>query len=175
MSRALRPSLRPNLTASLSSLPAPLRQIIGDPLKQRNGKADERLPREQRWLPIRRTLPHKEVHDWTQHSVFDEYGLDFDSDGMVDLDGSDSDDSTRVKPSAGTKAEAKPAVKLSPVEEQMMVLCSLSQTCKTLRALALPVLWSTVDIRTVDELARITKTLTASPSLAAYVRHFRFT
>lgn len=51
-------------------------------------------------------------------------------------------------------------------------LRSLAQTCRTLRAIALPVLWSVCHVESVAQLGRIREALRASPYLVHHVRSF---
>lgn len=54
------------------------------------------------------------------------------------------------------------------------MLRSLAQTCRSLRAITLPVLWSVCDVSTVAQLGCIREALRASPYLAQHVRSFSF-
>lgn len=53
-------------------------------------------------------------------------------------------------------------------------LRSLSHTCRSLRAYALPLLWSVVQLATVRELGKLRDILRAAPHLAEYIRYFSF-
>lgn len=59
-------------------------------------------------------------------------------------------------------------------QDTMTTLRSLSNTCRKLRALALPALWSAVDVSTIDELGRLRETLRVNPSIALLIRQFPF-
>lgn len=59
-------------------------------------------------------------------------------------------------------------------KETLATLRSLSQTCKSLRVFALPLLWTICQVKTVEELGRLRETLRASPAIASHVRHFSF-
>lgn len=63
---------------------------------------------------------------------------------------------------------------LSMTEQAHETLRSLSCTCKALRAVVLPILWSVCHIHTVHELGEIRDALRASPHLARCVRAFSF-
>lgn len=52
------------------------------------------------------------------------------------------------------------------------MLRSLAQTCRTLRAIALPVLWSVCQIDQMAQLGQVREVLRASPYLAHHVRDF---
>lgn len=54
------------------------------------------------------------------------------------------------------------------------MLRALSQTCRLLRALALPRLWKVTHVKTVDELGRLRQTLRISPSVAQHIKSFCF-
>lgn len=60
-------------------------------------------------------------------------------------------------------------------DEDMACLRALSQTCRRLRTLALPILWSLVCISTVDELGRCVDAFRDMPGTASYVQRFSFT
>lgn len=66
-----------------------------------------------------------------------------------------------------------PSPQMSP-DELVRLLRSLSQTCRSLRAYCLPLLWSVVQVEKVSELGRLRETLRASPSIASHIRSFRF-
>lgn len=54
------------------------------------------------------------------------------------------------------------------------VLRSLSQTCASLRAFTLPILWSIIHVSTIDEVGRLGELLKASPHLARHIKSFCF-
>lgn len=56
----------------------------------------------------------------------------------------------------------------------LLLLRSLSQTCRSLRAYVLPLLWRTVHISSISELGRLRDILRSTPSIAPLVRHFSF-
>lgn len=56
----------------------------------------------------------------------------------------------------------------------LRTLWALARTCRCLRALALPVLWSSLSIERVHDLARLHKILQVSPYLGQYVQSFVF-
>lgn len=51
-------------------------------------------------------------------------------------------------------------------------LRALAQTCQSLRAFVLPLLWAVLDLSSVEELGRVRDTLRATPSIAKFVRSF---
>lgn len=51
---------------------------------------------------------------------------------------------------------------------------ALSRTCRRLREVTLPLLWTEVDVWTVKELGLLSQLLKASPSIAPLVRCFSF-
>lgn len=53
-------------------------------------------------------------------------------------------------------------------------LRALSQTCKVLRELTLPLLWTNAHAVTIDDLGRLRETLRAAPHLASYIKRFSF-
>lgn len=59
-------------------------------------------------------------------------------------------------------------------EEATRTLLALSQMCRSLRAYALPLLWSVLHVRTMSELGRLREVLRVSPSIARHVRSFCF-
>lgn len=58
--------------------------------------------------------------------------------------------------------------------ELRTLLRSLTQTCRSLRAFAPPLLWAVVHVSTVEELGRIRETLKVSPEIASLIRSFVF-
>lgn len=54
------------------------------------------------------------------------------------------------------------------------MLRSLPQTCRSLRNVALALLWSDVNIRSIEELGRVRDTLRAEPFLHAHIVSFTF-
>lgn len=60
------------------------------------------------------------------------------------------------------------------IETTIATLRSLTQTCRTLRALALPRLWEHVHVFSVAELGRLREVLRASPEIAQHIRSFVF-
>lgn len=60
------------------------------------------------------------------------------------------------------------------IQEEVRTLRALSQTCRSLRAFTLPLLWSVVHVEELDELARLRETFRVSPHLARHVHCFCF-
>lgn len=60
------------------------------------------------------------------------------------------------------------------LEDAVFTLRSLSQTCRSLRAFTLTLLWSVVHVHTIDQLGRLRETLRVSPSIGKLVRSFCF-
>lgn len=60
------------------------------------------------------------------------------------------------------------------VENNIRTLRFLSQTCRSLRAYSLDLLWEVVHVKSIDELGRLRQTLRVSPHIARYVRCFCF-
>lgn len=58
------------------------------------------------------------------------------------------------------------------LKETLLTLRALSQTCRSLRAFTLPMLWAECHISRVAELPRLVQTLRSSPHIAGYVRSF---
>lgn len=56
--------------------------------------------------------------------------------------------------------------------EDMLTLRALSQTCRRLRAFALPLLWQIVHVDSVQELGRLRETLRVLPFVAQHVKVF---
>lgn len=59
-------------------------------------------------------------------------------------------------------------------DETIRTLRALSQTCKGIQSVVLPILWQTVHLDTVAELGRLRETLRVSPHLAYHIRSFCF-
>lgn len=60
------------------------------------------------------------------------------------------------------------------VEDLRKMLRSLAQTCRSLRAFVLPLLWEVVHIVSLNQLGRLREVLRVSPDLAHHVRSFVF-
>lgn len=58
--------------------------------------------------------------------------------------------------------------------ETLLLLRALSQTSRRSRAVALPLLWSVVEIEGVNALGKLRDTLRLMPHLAKHVRYFKF-
>lgn len=56
----------------------------------------------------------------------------------------------------------------------MAELRSLSQTCRRLREITLPLVWTQVEVTTVKQLGQLRETLRAQPHIALLIRSFRF-
>ena len=56
----------------------------------------------------------------------------------------------------------------------LQTLRALSHTCKCLRALTLPLLWSVVHVKTAEEMGRLRDVLRQATYLAPLIRHFSF-
>lgn len=59
-------------------------------------------------------------------------------------------------------------------QHTLQTLRALSQTCKSLRAYTLPMLWSVVHIKTLRELGELRDVLREAPYIAPLIRHFTF-
>lgn len=70
---------------------------------------------------------------------------------------------------SGTPSEAMLAK-----QETLAVLRTLSQTCRSLRAYALALLWEVIHVDKVSELGRIREVLRASPDIGRHIRSFVF-
>lgn len=56
----------------------------------------------------------------------------------------------------------------------LQTLRALSHTCKRLRALTLPLLWSVVHVKAAEEMGRLRDVLRQATYLAPLIRHFSF-
>lgn len=59
-------------------------------------------------------------------------------------------------------------------DDACILLRSLARTCRSLRAFAMPLLWSIVHVDSISELGRIRDILRLSPDIAKYIRCFCF-
>lgn len=62
----------------------------------------------------------------------------------------------------------------APERETLMTLRALSQTSQRLRSLALPLLWSVLNIARVNQLGKLHEIFREQPHLAAHVKHSTF-
>lgn len=95
-------------------------------------------------------------------------------DGSLSMKGRINPDESLWLPIKLSWSDLDDPVAAEQTEGDLRTLRALSQTCKFLRALALPVLWSVVHVDSVAQLGRLRETLRVSPQLGQLVRTFCF-